>query len=277
MSQAAPISVVVPCFRCSSTIERAIDSVAAQTIPPFEVILVDDASGDQTRSALEAISGRYKAGWIKLVLLNQNVGAASARNAGWAVATQPYIAFLDSDDSWHSEKLAIQYGYMRDNPNIALSGHQCALFKKATTEMKASSNWNVTNISARSLLFRNAFSTPTVMLKSEVALRFQEGQRCAEDVFLWQKLAFLGMKVIRIETPLAYVHKPLYGVSGLSAQLWKMEQGELSNFASLRESKTIGWPLFFIATSFSCIKFIRRIILTKIIGRKKHTGKGFFL
>ena len=70
MSPQASVSVVVPCFRCTDTIERAIASVAAQTVVPEEVILVDDASGDGTRMLLHEISRRYAPGWIKLVLLD---------------------------------------------------------------------------------------------------------------------------------------------------------------------------------------------------------------
>ena len=99
--------MVVPCYRCAATIERAIASVAAQTQRPQEVILVDDASGDETLQQLYSLQSQYGE-WIKVVALTTNVGAASARNAGWNVATQPYIAFLDSDDAWHPQKVAIQ-------------------------------------------------------------------------------------------------------------------------------------------------------------------------
>lgn len=262
----SPISVVIPCFQCSNTIERAIASIVAQTLLPTEIILVDDASNDDTRSVLKYLKNKFDSGWIKLVFLNENAGVGSARNAGWAIATQPYIAFLDSDDSWHPEKLRIQYEYMRDNPGVAVCGHQCIFFEDGMSLTKAADHWRVTTISAHSLLFRNAFSTPTVMLKSGVPLRFQEERRFAEDIFLWQSMAFLGLEVVRIETILAFVHKPLYGASGLSAQLWNMEQGELSNFTSLLKNNSIGLFMFFLATSFSCAKFIRRLILIKFIG-----------
>lgn len=272
-----PVGVIIPCYRCALTIRRAVGSVFAQSVIPAEIILVEDCSGDETLVALQELEEIYP-GQVKIIQMQSNQGAASARNAGWAVATQPYIAFLDSDDSWHPDKLRIQFGYMSENPNVALSGHQCALFQSSIMEMKVPKNWNIKNISARSLLFRNSFSTPTVMLKSDVSLRFQEGKRCAEDLLLWQEIAFLGLKVVRIETILAYVHKPLYGASGLSAQLWEMEKGELKNFVSLRESSSIGLFIFVIATFFSFIKFIKRFILVKIIGfKKKYTRESIFL
>src|SRR5258706_14692588 len=97
----APVSVVVPCYRCADTIERAVRSVAAQTLRPAEVILVDDGSPDGTGAALERLRERFGADWIRIVRLPRNLGSASARNAGWELATQRYVAFLDSDDAWH--------------------------------------------------------------------------------------------------------------------------------------------------------------------------------
>ena len=123
---AAPVSVsvVVPCYRCARTVERAVASVAAQTALPMEVILVDDASSDGTREALLALRERHAPGWIKLVLLDKNVGAASARNAGWEQGAGQFIAFLDADDSWHPRKLELQYAFMASHPHVAVSGHR---------------------------------------------------------------------------------------------------------------------------------------------------------
>ena len=105
MTDTVPVSVVVPCYRCSLTLERAVKSVAGQARRPVELILVDDFSNDETAKLLEVLAARYEAGWIKIKWLVQNVGAASARNIGWAAATQPFVAFLDADDAWHAEKL----------------------------------------------------------------------------------------------------------------------------------------------------------------------------
>jgi glycosyltransferase involved in cell wall biosynthesis len=252
-----PVSVVVPCYRCSLTIARAVDSVFAQSVIPFEVILVEDCSADETLAVLQKVEQSYF-GRIKIVQMGLNLGVASARNAGWALATQPYIALLDADDSWYPEKLRIQYEYMSNNPDVTLCGHQCVLMSDSYETPDLSENSHVTKISAGSLLFKNAFSTPTVMLKRDIPFRFKEGRRCAEDLLLWQLIAFEGLQVVRIESPLAYVHKPLYGAGGLSAHLWNMEKGELSNFEFLYRTKKIGIVLFIISVSFSITKFLRR-------------------
>jgi glycosyltransferase involved in cell wall biosynthesis len=261
MNAFVPVSVVIPCYRCARTIKRAIDSVFQQTQKPIEVILVDDASGDDTLSALLDLEKKY-AGWIQVIKLNENLGAASARNSGWAMATQPYISFLDADDSWHPEKLCIQYEFMGSNQEVMLSGHRCILLDDGVIMPNLPEDLHTTKISASSLLFKNAFSTPTVMLKREVTFRFQEGKRFAEDFLLWQQIAFSGLQVVRIESPLAYVHKPLYGISGLSMHLWEMEKGELSNFITLYRDGGINLILYVVATLFSIIKYFKRVLVT---------------
>lgn len=255
--------MVIPCFRCGLTIGRAVASVAQQALKPAEIILVDDASGDDTLGVLREIEQQHT-GWIKVVALDENLGAASARNAGWAVATQPYIAFLDADDSWHPKKLHIQYEYMRNDPDVTLCGHQCALLRDSESPPVLPKNLHVTKISAGSLLLKNAFSTPTVMLKRDIPFRFREGVRYLEDILLWQQIAFAGLQVVRIESPLAYVHKPFYGAGGLSSQLWKMEKGELSNFVVLYQAGSIGFLQYAAATLFSIIKFIKRLLVTTL-------------
>ena len=262
-STIVPVTVVIPCFHCTKTIKRAVTSIALQTQKPAEVILVDDASGDDTLDLLREIEQQYS-DWIKVIALAKNQGAASARNAGWSIATQPYIAFLDADDSWHPEKLRIQYEYMLNNPDVALCGHQCIWLRDDETLPVLPKDFHATQISPRSLLFKNAFSTPTVMLRSDIPFRFQEGKRYAEDLLLWQQIAFSDLKVIRLESQLAYVHKSLYGESGLSSQLRGMEGEELSNFGVLYSAGKINFLLYILATLFSIIKFIKRLLKIKL-------------
>ena len=259
-----PVTVIIPCYRSALTIRRAVQSVILQTHIPAEVILVNDASNDETLGVLRDLEQQYF-GLIKVISFTENKGAASARNAGWAMATQTYIAFLDADDSWHHKKLFIQYTYMLSNPDIALCGHQCVYLRdKDSLPIIKNKDGLITNISQSSLLFKNAFSTPTIMLKRDVPFRFQEGKRYAEDLLLWQQIAFAGLKVIRIENTLAYLYKPLYGTGGLSAQMWEMESGELNNFIVLYRAGTINFPFYLAASLFSIAKFIKRLLAVRL-------------
>lgn len=257
----APVSVVIPCFQCSTTIKRAIDSVILQTLRPKEVILVDDASGDETVKILDEFEKSYA--WVEVVTLDENQGPGNARNIGWEASSQPYVAFLDADDTWHPKKIEIQYRYMRENPDIAISGHLCKQHKESFVDLDMSENIEIKIISAKSLLIKNAFSTPTVMLKCGVPFKFDPKKRYAEDLYLWQQIAFSGCQVTRIEAVLAYIHKAPYGWRGLSANLWQMEKGELSNFLDLYKNGLFTWGVLFFASAFSLIKYFRRLIITQ--------------
>jgi len=78
----APVSVVVPCFRCAATIGDAVASIVAQTLRPAEVLLVDDASGDDTVAALHRLVATHGSDWIKVIALPANRGPSHARNTG---------------------------------------------------------------------------------------------------------------------------------------------------------------------------------------------------
>jgi glycosyltransferase involved in cell wall biosynthesis len=263
LSAVAPVSVVIPCFRCTSTIKRAIDSVAQQTQQPAEVILVEDGSGDETLTVLQQLASQY-VGWIKIIELSENGGVSVARNAGWNLASQPYIAFLDADDSWHPAKIASQYQIMLKNPSIVVSGHHRYLWHSNNELPNIPESISVMYVNQFALLFKNRFGAATAMLKRDIPFRFVDNKRYSEDCYLWQQMAFSGFLLAFIDSPLAYAHKPAYGASGLSAELWEMEKGELDNFFRLYQDKKISYWLFLLVAAFSLLKFCKRSIVTKI-------------
>jgi glycosyltransferase involved in cell wall biosynthesis len=95
------VSVIIPTYNRAEVIGEAIDSVLAQTVPAHEVIVIDDGSTDGTAVILSRFRG-------KILLIRQpNGGAAAARNAGIRSATGDWIAFLDSDDIWLADRIAV--------------------------------------------------------------------------------------------------------------------------------------------------------------------------
>lgn len=262
--QPIPVSVVIPCFNSELTIERAINSVLNQLALPKEIIIVDDCSTDNTKQVLDKIQ-LLNPEKLKIIVLERNIGVASARNIGWDVASQLYIAFLDADDSWHSEKLKIQYNYMLNNPEISLCGTKCSIFSNENkSHPNNSSKLRIKKITALNMLFKNPFNTPTVMIKRNIALRFRDNQRFAEDILLWQQIAFSGFNVARIEEFLAYVYKPFYGKSGLSDNLFEMEKFELNNFIKLYKEGHFNILILMIAVIFSVLKFLKRLFFSSV-------------
>jgi glycosyltransferase involved in cell wall biosynthesis len=255
----APVSVVIPCYRCSATISRAVESIAQQVMRPQEVILVDDASGDNTLSTLYEIQARYYKGWIKVLCLPRNSGPSTARNAGWEAARESFVAFLDADDSWHPHKIEIQFSWMEANPEVALSAHRYLLVPGPALEPDDVNNPVPRKLSFRRMLLSNPISTPTVMLRRELPMRFQDGKRYAEDYLLWLQIA-CQRHCWLLDLPLTYLHKAPYGLSGLSAHMWEMEQGVISTYETLYKEHRISLLTFMALVPYSLLKFLRRSI-----------------
>jgi len=109
------ISAVVPCFNAAPWIGAALASVAAQRLPVYEILVIDDGSTDGSVEAIEA------SGVPVRLLRTGRMGGAGARNAGIRAATGDWIAFLDADDVWHEDHLARARDLLRDE--VAFLAH----------------------------------------------------------------------------------------------------------------------------------------------------------
>ena len=108
------ISVIIPTFNRCDLVIRAIHSVVNQTHPATEIIVIDDGSNDET-------GNEVKQGFPSVKLISQkNQGVSKARNVGIEKSTCDWIAFLDSDDEWHRQKLARQVNFIKQNPQLAV-------------------------------------------------------------------------------------------------------------------------------------------------------------
>ena len=257
----APVSVVIPCFNCGLTLQRAFISILRQSSRPAEVILIDDASSDNTWTVLKGLEEAYP-GWVKLVPLVQNRGAASARNAGWVVATQPYIAFLDADDAWHPEKIQIQLAYMQNHPDVVLCGHGHRMLSGVDTQP----DWVLVHglteqVHKGALLMENRFVTPSVMLRRDIRQRFAEGKRHMEDRLLWLELVLDGSKAVRLGVDLVATYKKPYGATGLSSNIWQMTLADVYNYRVLHAAGSLSLWVTWLLMVFSMLKFVRRLCI----------------
>lgn len=103
------VSVVIPTYNRSNVIRRAIESAKDQSIKSIEIIVVDDASSDNTEQVVSSLSDDR----VKYIRHENNRGGGAARNTGINNANGEYIAFLDSDDVWHEKKLQKQLAYLK--------------------------------------------------------------------------------------------------------------------------------------------------------------------
>jgi glycosyltransferase involved in cell wall biosynthesis len=110
----ATVSVVISTYNRAGFLAEAIDGALAQTLPPHEIIVVDDGSTDETPGLLAAYGSRIRA------VRQTNRGTARARNAGAGIASSEWLAFLDSDDAWLPRKLERQIARATAEPGLGL-------------------------------------------------------------------------------------------------------------------------------------------------------------
>ena len=113
------ISVIIPAYNSEATIQATLDSVLRQTVPPDEILVMDDGSTDQTASILKSYEPRVT------IFRQPNGGVARARNVLCANASGDLIAFLDHDDVWHPQYLEFQRKHFMIYPNAVafFTGH----------------------------------------------------------------------------------------------------------------------------------------------------------
>lgn len=159
------ISVIMPAFNASKTIELSIESVLKQTQNDFELIIINDCSTDDTLQKIEEIAREDSR--IRVYSNEINSGASFSRNYGVSVAKGDWIAFIDSDDLWREDKLKKQIELVDNNPDAVL-----------TFTASAFINWEGVpfnyimavpdKIDYTALLKKNLLSCSSVLVKSEL-------------------------------------------------------------------------------------------------------------
>ncbi len=109
------ITVVIPARNAAATLGDAVESALAQTLPPAEVLIVDDQSTDETPAVAREFAGRVR------LLPGPGRGPGPARNVGIQVASSPFVAFLDADDLWVPTALERLHGALRSRPEAGLA------------------------------------------------------------------------------------------------------------------------------------------------------------
>lgn len=259
MMKSQLVSVVIPAYNAEKTIIDCLDSIYHQTYPNLEIIVVNDGSVDQTLQLLETYQKEHLS--LQLRVFNQkNSGPSVARNFGVAQSKGEYIAFLDADDRWVSDKIENQMKIFNQDNEIGLVGGLIAIGNLKEQNL----GFEFKEIRLKALLFKNYFATSTVICKREAlnGISFNVSQKYAEDYRVWLEITSSDVKCGVLQRYVTIMNdKPLYGCSGLSANLWGMEKGEISNFSFLRSRNDINVFNYWCACTFSFVKYIRRILI----------------
>ena len=204
-SAAGSVSAVIPLYNNQDFITAAVESVLAQSLPVHEVIIVDDGSTDASATVVEELFGADAR--VMLVRMPHK-GRSAARNRGAALAQAEFIAFLDSDDLWHPQKLEAQMATFVANPGLGAVYCDYALVDKAGAPLQDRNHYPPTVRGAVfTKLLRGAAvsgSASAVMVRRTLfaeAGGFDESFDYIEDGDLWLRLARLA--------PFDYIDRPL--------------------------------------------------------------------
>ena len=183
------VSVIIPTFNYGHFIIEAIESVLAQTYTNYEIIVVDDGSRDGTEERLRLYLGRI------VYIHQENQGLSTARNTGIAAARGDWVAFLDSDDMWHPQKLEVQMAYIAANPNVDLLASAHDSSSEPSQDPVNVSSRIIKHISLKDILKKSRFGPSGVIARRicfEEIGGFDQTLRSAEDRDMWIRFAKQG-------------------------------------------------------------------------------------
>jgi glycosyltransferase involved in cell wall biosynthesis len=218
------VSVIIPTYNRSALVPGAIDSVLLQTYSNHEVIVVDDASTDDTAERLQDRYGQK----IKYIKQSANTGPSAARNAGMHMAQGTYIAFLDDDDEWLPDKLSLQVPVMQQNPDVGVVYCGCFLVDEGGAvigQIKPEKRGYIFN----DLLHKNYLITSAALIRKELLEKtggFDETLSACEDWDLWIRISQRCL--------IEYIDKPLLRYKGhrhnIHHDMHKMEKNTFMVF-----------------------------------------------
>ena len=209
------VSIIIPVFNGATFLSEALTSVQGQTFQDFEVIVIDDASTDNSLEIINSfccMDSRFMC-----ISLEKNVGGGAARNVGLMAASARYVAFLDSDDFWFPKKLSIQLKMLESNDNVALV---CSAFLSLFEDGFLKEINPPSSIDANRLRYTNDICCSSVLVDRKRAgdLRFPD-IRYRQDWGLWLSILQSRPIALCIDTPLL-VYRNYGGISSKKSRVF---------------------------------------------------------
>lgn len=208
--EALRVSVVIPAYNAAATIERAIESVLAQTRPVAEIIVVDNASTDATAAIVKKYSSvRYE--------YQDQPGPAATRNCGILRATGDWIAFLDADDEWLPAKQEYQTALLSRHPELVWTTanffYQLKYQRQPATDIETAQQFlaggDLWENYLQAFLRRAGGWTGTMLIHKTMLLEaglFRLDMPPWEDLDLWWRIAYRNPRCGYTSEPLAVYH-----------------------------------------------------------------------
>lgn len=187
------VSIVVPYYQCKDYIFQSVNSVINQTYKNWELIIIDDENSKSSESLLNKIKGKNKN--IKIFPTKSNVGVGQARNLGIKKSKGKFIAFLDSDDYWHKNKIEKQIIFLeKTNVDICYTGYSAFYNNKIVYRPATPLFMNYYNFSKECPI-----CCSSVLIKKKILNKFKfKNYKNKEDYELWlritkKKINFFGI------------------------------------------------------------------------------------
>lgn len=282
------LSVIIPSYNSLSTIKKSLASVISEIsfcrtsgiIPQSqsaEIIVVDDGSTDESGKLLDdfekEFSTKAEASFVKIKILHtENSGVASARNRGLDEASGTFIAFNDSDDMWLEGSLYLRLSILEKNPEAVLITGNHGIDRQIILGLeKVSEGEELYLVPLEKELFKNYYTVQNSLVRKAALenVRFKSGMRYAEEMYFFcqiarrEKCLFLNQRLSQ-----SVLDKERFGDCGLSGNLSGMEKGEFKCLNLVRKEMGVPFFLWFKASAFSMIKFVRRLLIVALRGKK---------
>ena len=217
------VSVIMPCYNMEKFIAYTIESVQRQTYPHWELLIVDDASTDETADIIK--SHQNQDNRINLIVKPKHSGIADTRNQCLKMAKGRFLAFLDSDDLWHPEKLEQQLKFMTERKiGFSYSSYDCVdeEGKPLKKMVKSAGNLDYDAYMHNTIIGCSTVMIDTTIIGDVVVPNF----RTSEDTATWLNILKKGFLAYAIEQPLTSYRIRQHSASSnklkASSDLWRV-------------------------------------------------------
>ncbi|HFU4345338.1 TPA: glycosyltransferase family 2 protein [Streptococcus suis] len=237
------ISVIIPVYNSEEYIGKTIESVLAQTHQNWEMIIADDCSKDKTSEVIKS----FKDPRIKYIKLEENGGAARARNAALENASGRFLAFLDADDMWKPKKLEKQLKFMKENEyGFTFTGYEI-LRDEENKVIKVPNMLNYSQFMKNTII-----GTLTVMLDKDIVgdIRLVDVKK-DHDSMTWAKILRSGHFAHGLNESLAYYRKVEGSISNDKLKAAKTHWNNCRNIEKLSIPKCLYYFFFY---GFNAVK-----------------------
>lgn len=240
------VSIIMPTYNSQEYIVDAIDSIIKQEFQKWELVITDDCSKDSTWSILTKYASMDSR--IRIYRLDQNSGAAVARNNSVKYSKAKILAFIDSDDLWYSNKLSEQFSFMR-NTDAPISFTSYGLIDRYGLKQRQKIRVSG-QVSYKDYLKNTIIGMSTAMINTDITgpISF-ENIRTRQDTLLWIRLLKRGHVALAIEDELAAYRMRNDSISANKILAVKQVWNVYHNYADLNVLQTTYYMTYYLTNA----------------------------